>query len=166
MSDLPLSAGRHCADGCLVGRQRDYIWLAYTRATLVIGFTSFIASNVTVVHGGPAEASQRIAYFTWMLMLTLHLTRVEPPDTCSGAICHRSDLTALRVFFRTAKLRPVLRSVQRDCLARVRGDPHCVEFGGSPTAASVVDRKSTPLGMSFSRAGSTPTWVAPSTMIN
>lgn len=73
---LPIAIGLMAA---WFGRQRDYSWLAYTLATLVIGFTSFMASNITAMHGGPAGLFQRvaiIAYFTWLSMLALHLNRV------------------------------------------------------------------------------------------
>jgi hypothetical protein len=66
---LPVAMGLMAA---WFGRRHELGWLAYTLASLVIGFAAFMASNVTAMHGGPAGVFQRlaiIAYFTWFSLL-------------------------------------------------------------------------------------------------
>jgi hypothetical protein len=76
---LPLACGLMAA---WFGRQRaERKWMLYTLVTLALGFTAFMASNITAMHGGPAGLFQRmsiIAYFTWLSLVAPHLERARP----------------------------------------------------------------------------------------
>jgi hypothetical protein len=71
---LPIATGFTAA---WFARQHERAWMAYSLATLAIGFTSFMVAMGNP--DGPAGVYQRITiitYFTWFSLVALHFAQI------------------------------------------------------------------------------------------